>query len=111
MIQWVSSPPLLTHWTQLQLDLLMRILFHFYRRAICFLGLQKVGVAPDSVFQVLPGIKRVAAGSHAANDKASMLIGRSISEAIGKPAEFLLRNCHHRGVGYRMLVICIFFLF
>src|SRR5580658_3430181 len=89
----------------------MRAFLYSHRRTVRFLGLQKVGVAPDSVLEVLPGRQRVAAGRHAANDKAAMLIGGSISEAIRKLAEFLLRNCYHRGIGYRILVIHIFFLF
>jgi hypothetical protein len=56
MVQWVSSPPLLTDLTYLQLDLLARTFFYFHWRAIRFLGLQKVGVAIDALSQILPGI-------------------------------------------------------
>ena len=56
MAQWTSLPPLLTHWTKLQFDRLMRTLLHFHRRAIRFLRLQEVGVAPDAIFHILPGI-------------------------------------------------------
>src|SRR5208337_4872760 len=65
---------------------------HFDGRAIRFLGLQKVGVVPDAVFQILPGIERVASRSHAANGEAPMLVGRSDPEVIGKFAIFFLFN-------------------
>ena len=48
--------PLITRRTQLQFDLLMGAFLHFERRAIGFLRLQKIGVAPDAVFQILPCI-------------------------------------------------------
>src|ERR1039458_5150258 len=113
MIQYLndSMAPLLTRWTQLQLDLLMRTFLHFHCHTIRFLGLQKVGVAVDAAFQILPGIERVAARWQAANRKASMLIGRSDPEAMGKLAVFFFWHGHHRDVGHRMIVVHIFFLF
>jgi hypothetical protein len=52
----VSLPPLFTRWTNFQFDLLMRTFLHLHRRTICFLGLQKIGVDPDWLVQILPGI-------------------------------------------------------
>src|ERR1039458_453316 len=104
-------PPLLAHRAKLQLNLLTGTFLHFQRRAICFLGFQKVGVAPDAVFHVLPGIEPVAARSQAANREASVLVGRSGHEAIGKLAILFLRHGDHRGVGDRMISVHILFLF
>src|ERR1700730_80764 len=102
---YVSLPPLLTRWTNFQFDLLTRTFLHLHRRTICFLGLQKVGVDPDWLVQILPGIERVAARSQAANRKASMLGGRSDPEAIGKLAVFFLGHGYHGGVGHGMVVV------
>src|SRR5208337_1848674 len=76
--------PFLARRTQLQLDRLMRTFLHFECRTIRFLGFQKVGVVPDAVFQVLPGIERVTSRSHAVDGEASLLIGRSDREAVGE---------------------------
>src|ERR1700676_764149 len=101
----VSLLPLLTRWTKLQFDRLMRTFLYFQRRTICFLRLQKIGVAVDAIFQILPGIYRVAARRQATHRKVSVLIRRFDPEAIGKLAIFLLRHGYHRGVGHRMVVV------
>src|SRR5258708_6679536 len=105
----VSLPPLLTRLTTFQLDRLMRTFLYFHRPTICFLSLQKVGVAPDWFVQILPGIERVAARRQATNRKASLLIGRSGHKAIGELAVFLLGHGHHCYIGHGMLVVNILF--
>src|ERR1039458_1249382 len=91
-------PPLLAHRAKLQLNLLTGTFLHFQRRAIRFLGFQEVGVAPDAFFHVLPGIESVAARSQADNREASMLVGRSGHEAIGKLAILFLPDADNRVV-------------
>src|SRR5260370_19587457 len=90
----VSLPPLLTRWTNFQFDLLMRTFLHLHRRTICFLGLQKVGVDPDWLAQILPGIERVSPRSHAAHRKASMLGRRYGPETVGERSVFFLWARH-----------------
>src|SRR5271157_2517937 len=92
-----SSSPFFAQRNEPQLDPLIRTLFHFYRCAACFLGFQKVSIAPRVIFQILPGIERVAPRSQTANGKATTLIGGSDAEAIGKLAVFFLGNGYDGG--------------
>src|ERR1017187_6412544 len=111
MIQWTSLPPLLTHWTKLQFDLRLRTLLHFNRSPLAFLRLQELGVAPDAIFHILPGIECVTARSQAPNHIASMLIGRSGRDAIGKLAVFFFGHGHHRDIGQGMVIVYLIIIY
>src|SRR5258708_16191742 len=69
--------PLLTRWTQLQVDCLMRAFLYLHRRAICFLRFQKVGVDPDWLVKILPSLSPLVSPPPAPNTKTPPLLSRS----------------------------------